>query len=140
MDISVNYVAILAAAVASMAVGFLWYGPILGKQWIKLKGYTKESLEKEKSKMGPYYGASFVIALLTAYVLTHIMTLSQNFYGYPPVQTGLTSAFFVWLGFVFPTQATGTIFGDKNMKLLAIDTGHQLTSLLIMGLVIGYLG
>lgn len=140
MDITVNYVAVLIAAVVSMALGFLWYGPmVLGKPWMKLKGYTSETLKKAQSEMGKFYGISFVLALVTAYILSHMMTLSQKFYGYPEMQTGLTTAFFAWVGFMMPVQATATIFGDKKWKLLAIDTGYQLVSLLAMGLVLGYL-
>lgn len=95
--------------------------------------------EGEK-KMGPLYGLSFLVTLVMAYVLFHIMALSKNFYGYSMIQTGLTSAFWVWLGFVMPVQTTATIFGDKKWPLLAIDTGYQLVSLIVMGAVIGLLG
>ncbi len=140
MDIEVNYLAVLIAAVVSMAIGFLWYGPVLfGKPWMKLRGYTDESLKKAQAEMGKLYGLSFVLALVTAYILSHMMTLSQEFYNYPVIQTGLTTAFFVWLGFMMPVQATATIFGDKKWKLFAIDTGYQLASLLVMGLILGYM-
>lgn len=138
MNVEVNLLSVLIAAVASMVVGFLWYSPtVLGTQWMKLKGYTKESLKKAQSEMGKLYGISFVVALITAYVLTHVVAMSMNFYGYSKFQTGLTSAFWMWLGFVMPVQTTATIFGDKKWKLLAIDTGFQLVALLAMGLVIG---
>lgn len=148
MEVNVNYLAVLAAAALSMALGFLWYSPaVLGKPWMKLKGYTSEALKAEQKKMGPLYGLSFLVALVTAYVLTHIMTLSRNFYGYDPVMTGVTSAFWAWLGFVMPVQVTATIFGDNlpagrhgKWQLLGIDSGYQLVSLLAMGVVIGYLG
>lgn len=141
MDITVNYLAVLIAAVASMALGFLWYSPmVLGKPWMKLKGLSAESMKANQKKMGKYYALSFVLALIMAYVLTHVMAFSMNFYHYSPIQTGLTSAFWIWFGFVMPVQATATIFGNKNWQLLAIDSGYQLVSLLAMGLVLGYLG
>ena len=141
MEIQVNYVAVLAAAIASMALGFAWYSSmILGKPWMKLKGYSEASLKAEQKKMGPLYGLSFIVALVTAYVLSHIMAFAMNFYHYDPIMAGLTSAFWAWFGFVMPVQVTGVIFGDKKWKLLAIDTGYQLVSLLTMGVVIGYLG
>src|SRR2546427_5665885 len=37
-DIHVNYWAILVAVAATMVLGFLWYGPILGKAWMKEMG------------------------------------------------------------------------------------------------------
>ncbi len=136
--IEVNYLAVLVAAVVSMAIGFLWYHPVLfGKQWMKLKGYTSESLKKVQKEMGKLYALSFVVALVTAYVLSHVMTFSENYFGYPMLQTGLTTAFWMWLGFMMPVQITATIFGDKKWKLFAIDTGYQLVSVLAMGVVLG---
>lgn len=138
MNIEVNYLAVLIAGVATMVVGFLWYGPMLfAKPWMKLMGHTKESLEKEKTNMGKTYGTSFVLALVTAYVLSHVMSLSQAFYNTSPVMTGLTSAFWMWLGFIMPVQATDVLFGSKKFKLFLINTGYQLASVLVMGLLLG---
>lgn len=137
--VDVNNLAVFLAAVGAMFVGFLWYGPILGKLWMKEKGYTKESLEKEKDKMGKSYAASFVVALIMAYVLAHVAELSFSFYGTSSLVAGVSSAFWMWLGFIMPVQATATIFGDKNKTLLLIDTSHQLATVLVMGLIIGLL-
>lgn len=120
-----------------MVVGFVWYGPLFSKPWMKEMGYTEESLKKDQANMGKTYAISFVLALLTGYILTHVMTFSEAFYGYPIVQTGLTSALWMWLGFVMPVQATEVLFGGKTFKLFAINTGYQLASMLAMGAVIG---
>ena len=138
MNIEVNYLAIIVAGIASMAVGFLWYGPILfGKPWMKMMGYTEESMKKAQKEMGKTYTISFVLSLVTAYVLSHVMVLSQNFFHYSMLSTGLMTAFWMWLGFVMPVQATDTLFGGKRKKLVAINAGYQLASLLVMGVVIG---
>ena len=140
MNVEVNYLAVLAAAVASMAVGFAWYSPMLfGKQWIKLTGRTNADLEREKKEMSKTYGISFLLALVTAYVLSHVMFLSENFFNYTRLSTGLTSAFWMWLGFIMPVQVTEVLFGGKKWKLFGINTGYQLISLLAMGAVIGML-
>lgn len=122
-----------------MVLGFLWYSPMLfGKQWMKLKGYkSMEECKEEQKKMGPWYGLTFVMSLLTAYVLFHVMSMSMNFFHETPLNTGLVSAFWMWLGFVMPTQTTATIFGEKKWKLFAIDTSYQLVALLVMGVVLG---
>jgi hypothetical protein len=139
--VEINYLSVLVAAVVSMAIGFAWYSEALfGKPWTKLMGYTKESIEKAQKGMGKMYALSFFLALLTAYVLSHVMTFSENFFGYPLVQTGLTSGFWMWLGFVAPVQATDVIFGGKSWKLFWINTGYQLVSLIGMGLTLGLMG
>ena len=138
MNIEVNYLAIFIAAVATMIVGFLWYGPMLfAKPWMKLMGHTKETMKGTQKEMGKMYGISFVLALVTAYVLSHVMSLSENYFAYAPVTTGLTSAFWMWVGFVMPVQATDVLFGGKKFALFAINTGYQLASLLVMGVVLG---
>ncbi|HYM64903.1 MAG TPA: DUF1761 domain-containing protein [Candidatus Sulfotelmatobacter sp.] len=140
MGVEVNYLAVFLAGVVAMILGFLWYSPlVLGKPWMKEKGYTQESLKKAQKEMGMLYGLSFVVGLVTAYVLFHVTVLSGAFFHYPKLETGLTSAFWMWLGFMMPVGLTATIFGNKNWKLFGIDTGYQLVSVLGMGLVIGLL-
>jgi len=139
MNVEVNYIAILIAAIVSMALGFLWYSPALfGKRWMKLMGYTSESMKAAQKEMGKMYIVSLVLTLITAYVLSHIIALSTNFYNYNPLMTGLTSAFWVWIGFIMPVQATEVIFGKKTWELFGINTGYQLASVLAMGIVIGF--
>jgi len=140
MNVEVNFMAMILAAVSSMAIGFLWYSPmVVGTQWMKLKGYTKESLRRAQSEMGKLYALSFVVAIVTAFMLSHVMALSENFYGYPKLQTGITTAISMWLGFIMPVQMTSTIFGEKKWALFGIDTGYQLASMLTMGIVLGLL-
>jgi hypothetical protein len=140
MNIDINYFAILLAGIGSMALGFLWYSPvILGKQWMKERKFTSDSLKKAQGEMGKLYGLSFVVSLITAYMLLHVMALSLNFYHYSPVLTGFSSALSMWLGFVMPVQVTATIFSDaKNWKLFAIDSGYQLCSLVVMGVILSF--
>ena len=136
--IEVNYVAVLIAAIVSIVVGFVWYTVLFGKQWTKLMGFTKESMEQAKKGMGKTYSISFVLGLVTAYVLFHVMAMSEAYFGNPPVTTGLMTAFWSWLGFVMPVQATDVLFGGKkSWKLFWINTGYQLASLLAMGVAIG---
>lgn len=138
VNIEVNFIAVIIAGIVSMGLGFLWYSPmVLGKQWMKEKGFTAESLKKAQKEMGTLYGLSFVVSLVTAYVLFHVMVMSLNFFHYSWLSTGLMSGFWMWLGFMMPVQITATIFSDKkNWKLFGIDTGYQLVSIMAMGAVI----
>lgn len=137
MNVEVNFIAVFLAAIVAMVIGFLWYSPmLLGKPWMKEKGYSSEQLKKEQKEMGKWYGVSFVVALITAYVLSLVMTLGENFYHQSELSTGITSAFWMWLGFIMPVQMTATIFGGKNFKLFGIDAGYQLASILAMGAVL----
>ena len=88
MNVDINYFSLVLAGVASMIVGFIWYSPMLfGNSWMKLSGYTADSLKKAQKEMGKWYGISFVLSLISAYVLSHIMILSENFFGYSQLST-----------------------------------------------------
>ena len=138
MNVPVNYVAVLVAAIVSMVVGFVWYGPMLfAKPWMKAMGLTQEKMKQDQSRLGKIYTISFILSLLTAYIMTHVMVFSENFFHYPPVTTGVTTAIWMWLGFVMPVQATDWLFGGKSFNLFSINTGYQLASLLGMGITLG---
>ena len=40
MDLPINLAAVLAAALAAFVLGFLWHGPLFGKLWMRLMGFT----------------------------------------------------------------------------------------------------
>jgi hypothetical protein len=138
MNIEVNFPGIFLSAAASILIRFAWYSlPLFGKQWMKLKGHTSESFDKERGRMRSLFSLSFAFAFLTAYMLWIVMALVENFYHYPRILNGLTSGFFMWLGFIMPVQATEEIFGGKNRWLFAINSGYQLVSILAMGIILG---
>lgn len=138
--IEVNYLALIAAVIVSMVIGFVYYmNPVIAKPWMKLMGYSKDDVRPSGSEMGKLYGTSAVLALVTSFVLYHVITMSIAYFNYSPVMTGITSAFWMWLGFMMPVQATDVLFSKKPFKLFAINTGYQLASLLGMGIVIGLL-
>jgi hypothetical protein len=133
--IEVNYLAVFLAAVASMIVGSIWYAPpVLGNYWTKL---AKPDAKRAKKEMVPTMVATFVLALLTAYIVAHVTYLSQAFYGTEWVQAGLTTAFWLWLGISTPAVLVHGMFEQKRKKLLLLTAAHELVTLLAMGLVIG---
>lgn len=140
MNLEINLLAVLLAAVAFMGVGFLWYTMLFSKLWMNLKGYTAESMKNAQSQMGMGYVLSTALALVTAYVLSYVVAVTIEPFGYAPVVTGILAAFWLWLGLVMPVQATATLYSEKKRwALFALDTGYQLVGLLAMGLIIGLL-
>lgn len=133
--VPVNYLAVFIAAVVSMIIGFLWYGPLFGKKWSKLVGFTPEKMEKAKKEMSKSYGAMFILSLITAYVLYHLI-----WYAAPGSYTlfiALKTAIWAWVGFVAPVSLSKFIFSPekKSLNLYFIETGFYLVSLLAMALV-----
>src|SRR2546429_5127684 len=69
-DIHVNYWAILVAVAATMVLGFLWYGPILGKAWMKEMGIPAGS-KPDPKVMRRGLILMLIGSFLTAFVLAH---------------------------------------------------------------------
>lgn len=138
MDLTqVNWLAIIVSAVASMALGFLWYSPFLfANPWMKAMELTKEKLQQAQKKMGPMYALSTVGAILTALVLAMLRDLT----GMVGLSESLILAFWIWLGFLTPVQLTEVIFGGKKPMVYYINTGYQLASVLAMAVVLSMLG
>ena len=49
--VPVNYLAVLLSAVSNMVVGFLWYGPLYGKEWRNLVGFNKSNQKNQKEML-----------------------------------------------------------------------------------------
>lgn len=74
-----NWLAIIEAAVAFYAVGFLIYGAIFSKLWMQLSGYTKEQLGPHMWRMTvspvmPILAAISLALILKAYGVTSLAT------------------------------------------------------------------
>jgi|GEM_PF-3896784 len=48
MEVTINYWAVLGAGVAAVLIGFLWYGALFQKPWMRLMGFTFESMKAMK--------------------------------------------------------------------------------------------
>jgi hypothetical protein len=133
---SLNWVAILVAAISTMVVGFLWYSPLLfAKPWMREMGYDpndKAKTEEMKKSAGRAYGGSFVASLISAF------TLALIFHGLRAEDWhfGIMASFHIWLGFVATVQFTGALFAKQSMKLFGINTGYQLVCYLVMGVIL----
>lgn len=118
----INWVALAAAGVASMVVGFIWYGPLFGKTWMKLTGKKEMGDKKDMPKT---YGIMFVASMVTAYVLSVL-------------GADLMTAFWIWLGFQATILLNSVFFEGKSWNLYFLNAGHQLVSLLAMSWVLSY--
>jgi hypothetical protein len=133
----VNVWAVLGAAVACMAIGFLWYSPFLfANPWMRAMGYDpadKARIAEMQKSAGPKYGISFLTSVLSALVLGKIiyhLAISTALYG---MKVGVA----VWAAFVMTVQLTDKLFSDRPLNLFLINTGYQLVCYLAMGAILG---
>ena len=133
-----NYMAVIAAAVASFIFGGVWYSA-LSKQWMEAQGRTPDAMHKDRGAVGLYVLA-FVAQVIMAWMLAGIL-LHMAAGGLPTtLRTGLISAAFLWFGFVITTMTVNHAFQHARPMLTVIDGAHWLGSLLIQGAILGWWG
>lgn len=128
---SLNYLAVIAAAVASFVFGGIWYSA-LSKHWVDATGHEPAAF---KDSLGLYlitFAAQLVMAWTLAAVLVHL--------GQGGVRTGLVAALVAWFGFVVSTMTVNYAYHGARPKLTLIDGAHWLGVLLIQGFVLGFWG
>lgn len=128
-DIAINYWAVVAAAVASMVLGMLWYNKALfGKQWMKLAGIP----DKKPEGQGKSVVIGLVSMLVQAYVFAHVVGVFGG-----GVRIGLQVGFWLWLGFQATLSLGDVLWGKKPVQLWVLNNSYNLAGLLLMGLIIG---
>ncbi len=127
-EVVINYLAVLAAAIASFAIGMLWYGPLFRKQWMKLAGITPASMKKMKMTPARSMTIGFIVTLITAYVLSHFVDLL----GITAWGGAAQFALWAWLGLVAPVQLGAYLWEGKPFNLFVLNTAHNLVVLVVM--------
>lgn len=125
---AVDYFAVFLAAMASFAVGAVWYG-VLGKPWMRAARLTPEMTRPTPSLFVISFLGELVMALIFALLLGHFEAATFT--------DVLAAAFFLWLGFIATTLVVNTRYQGFGWDLPLIDGGHWLLVLLVQGAVLG---
>jgi len=136
MDLSnINFLAVLVSALASFAIGALWYSPVLfGKAWQKELGFTDEDLQG--SNMAMIFGTTLVMILIMAFGMGMLL------HGHYPkelitAKVGIFHGLYIGLAFVATSTAINYLYQRKSIKLWAIDSFYQITYLVLQGAILG---
>ena len=122
--------AVIAAAMASFAIGGLWYSPALfGAAWMRETGLTESRLAE--SNPARTYGLALLLSLLAA-------TVFAAFLGPKPalgfaVGAGL-SAGACWVAASF---GINYLFEQRSFRLFAINGGYHTIQFGVFGAILG---
>ena len=131
--VSVNYLAVLAAAIAAMVLGFLWYGPLFGKMWMKLMNIDKKKIDESKKKgMVVNYIIMIISTLVMSYTLAHLV----KFLDVTNILDALRVAFWMWLGFIATVMIGTVLWEGKSWKLYCLNATYWLVNLTVMSSIL----
>jgi len=138
---SINYLAVVIAALAGFGFGAVYYMS-LAKPWMNAIGWTpEEQARHKKGELNPSK-LPFMIAIVANLIMAWVLAglIGHLGPGQATIRNGLISAGFCWVGFIATTLSVNYAFGNRKAALTVIDSGHWLGVLLIMGAVIGAFG
>ena len=125
---TLNWLAVIVAALAGFAIGGVWYGPLFGKVWMRESGMTEEKMKS--SNRVRTYGGTLVLNLIAAFSLA-------MFIGKGDLKFGLFAGFMS--GFTFVSMALGVtyLFEHRTLKLWLVNAGYQTVIFTVMGAILG---
>lgn len=136
MDLSnINFWAVLVATLSTFVVGWIWYGPLFGKMWMKALGISEEDLEKDS--MGKTFGLAFIFELIMAFNLAMFLTGSPEAAESMTAGTGAFYGFLAGFGWIFFALAVNSLFEQKSWTYTFINGGYWVVTFTVMGLIIG---
>lgn len=131
---TINWLGVLIATVISFIIGFLWYGPVFGKQWIKLSKMSASDIAKAKQKgMAKPATLNFIGTLVMVIVFAQII----NLLGVSTVGQGAVLGFWIWLGFFASTTLLGgVLWENKPWGLFVLNGLYWLVNLKVVGILL----
>ncbi|MGX9295284.1 DUF1761 domain-containing protein [Tsukamurella paurometabola] len=136
MDVTINWLAVLAASVVGFVIAFVWYSDwgLVGGTWRRLTGVTKADSDGA--------GATPMVVLVVSLVLTAIglaaaYALAAAYFGREAPWLAAAIGGAAWLGFSVTTLAQHNFFEMKPARLTVINSVYQLILFVGMGLTVG---
>ena len=138
----VNLLAVLVAGIVPMIIGALWYGPLFGKRWLELMETTAEEIQEGFNPMKTY-GVSFLLALITAYILAQLFAGMGGAAGVLSIAgksgdalAGVYLALLALIAFILPVGYQSVAFEGRKAGLFWLNFGHNGVALLAQAVII----
>lgn len=130
-NLYINHLAVLVCAIANLALGALWYSPLLFyKAWLRETGLNEESLAKPSPVKT--YGLAFLFALVMSYNLAFFLGDDQT-----TAAWGGTAGFLAGFGWSALSFAIIALFERRSWKYIFINGGYITVYFTVIGFILG---
>ncbi len=124
---SINYLAVLVAAVVHMAVGLGWYSRrAFGNAWLALTGQTLDPAVRWMP-----------LAALGHLTIALVLAVLIRFAGGPSLVAGVLIGLLAWVGFVVTLEIGELVWEKIPFRLFLIRAGEHLVALSAAGAILG---
>jgi hypothetical protein len=130
--VGINYLAVVVAAAAYMALGAIWYSPALfGKAW--MKGIRKTEAQVRADSKPSNYVLGLLMSFLAAYGIARVMAWK----GGASVGDGILIALVTGICFVFAPFVSNDQFEGRPGGLTVVNVLYHLAGFVVMGIILG---
>ena len=92
------------------------------------------------ARNNPYAWVPFVLVFVGHVVMAWTLAGILGHFGMVNVKDGVITGALCWFGFILTSILANNAFAGRSYRLTAIDAGHYLLVLIIMGAIIGAMG
>jgi hypothetical protein len=137
MDFSgINFLAVLVAAIAAFIIGFLWHGPLFGRQWIKMMAIPQSEVDAMKAKgMGPMV-PRMIAALVQQLIIATVMSHLASALSVSGAMAAVLFAVLLWFGFIATVLLNSVLWENRKMDLYLFNVSYHLVSLVVISLIV----
>lgn len=126
----INWLAVLVAAIAVYAIGFVIYGLLIPEEtWMAMSGMT----EAEKSVAMSRMAFSPLMPLFTAVFMAVLLSWA----GVASAAKGAQFAALIALASAIPTMLYGWVYGGIATDMTAVDGAHLMLGHIAAGAILG---
>jgi hypothetical protein len=131
-----NYLAVIVCTLAYFIIGALWFSPVLfSKSWMAGHGISMPNSDADKARMRKEMPKMMAITFLLCLIGTVAIAYLEAAFGINNWMTGCKLGLFAGI-FVFITLALSYMYTKKSFKLVLIDAGYHIVSLIIVATIL----
>ena len=124
---------VLVGAFVMYVFGYLWYGVVFRKTWMRLKGMP-ENFKPDMTKGGA------IKSMVIKFLLDILTALAFCLIGLFPVSLKITCilAGIIWFGFMMPGILSPYLWDNKSLKLVGFDMLFSILAFALLAVTVFY--
>lgn len=127
----INHWAVLVCAIANLALGALWYSPLLFyNAWMKENKFTDEDIKKVNPART--YSITLLISIIISYNLAFFLGDGKT-----DMAWGTTAGFLAGFGFSALIFSVVALFEQRSWKYILINGGYITIYFTLIGFILG---
>lgn len=127
---NLNYLAIVVSSMIYFGLGSVWFGPLFGKQWLRLVGLTLTEEDKKNAifMFTKTFLLDFFITFSTALIL--LLTKSET------TADALKVSAIIGLGFVIAPFLGNYMYAKRSMRLFLVEGFYHVICIAVVSIIL----